>query len=448
MKLFALAWRNLKQRALSSTLTIVSIMLGTALVAFLWIVATEARNNYVRSNKGFDIVVGPNGTSTLDLVLNAVFLVKPAQGVVPLSTYRELHDDRRKWGRHIRYAIPFAYGDSYRGFPICATTDEWFGKWGKLDKGTMQFPPPSLAFAEGAPWTFSHEELLKEAEFQAELHRKGAARQELEIPAAWRKIVLGATVARTLGLGVGDTMAPSHGTGSTLHVHEEARSEIVGVLEPLGSPIDRGIYVPIGLNYRLADHAAIGKRTREVTADDVEISAIVVACRPGVGFLQVRKSFMTRRDAIAAVPRVEVLELFKVVGKIDVALGAIAWIVLVVASLGIFLSLYNTMAERQRDIAILRSIGARRHQIFTITLAEAAWIGLIGAILGVLLAHGAAWTFSNVLADATGVPIRGAAWAWRELWLILGVTALACIAGLIPAWRASSTDVASRLSRD
>lgn len=448
MKLLALAWRNLRQRALSSTLTIVSILLGTALVAFLWIVATEARNRYVRSNKGFDVVVGPNGASTLDVVLNAVFLVKPAQGVLPFSTYRELHDDRRKWGRHVRYAIAFAYGDSYRGFPLCATTDEWFHKWGKKDKGSMQDPPPVLEFATGEAWKFTHADFVKEAEYQAELHRSGASREGLEIPKAWRKVVLGATAARTLGLGVGDSIAPSHGTGKTLHVHEEARSEIVGVLAPLGSPIDRGIYVPIGLNYRLADHAAIGKRTREVSADDVEISAIVVSCRPGIGFLRVRKDFMARRDAIAAVPRVEILALFRTIGQIDVALNAIAWIVLVVAALGIFLSLYNTMSERERDIAILRSIGARRLQIFTITLAEAAWIGAIGATLGLLGAHGAAWIFSDQLADATGVPVQGAAWAWRELGLILGVCALACVAGLIPAWRASATDVASSLSRD
>lgn len=448
MKLFSMAWRSLRQRALSSTLTTLSILLGTALVAFLWIVATEAREKYVRSNKGFDVVIGPNGTSTLDLVLNAVFLVKPAQGVIPFSVYRELHDDRRKWGRFVRYAIPFAYGDSYRGFPLCATTDEWFNKWGKAAANVKEDRPPELTFAAGEAWKFSHEDFVAEAEFQAEQHRREADPEAAGIPDAWRKIVLGATVAKKLGLGVGDTIAPSHGTGSTLHAHEEARSEIVGVLDPVGSPIDRGIYVPIGLNYRLSDHAAIGKATTDVTADDVELSAIVVSCRPGLGFLQLRKKFQTRRDAIAAIPRIEVLELFKVVGNVSEALNVIAWIVLVVAALGVFLALYNTMVEREREIAILRSIGARRFQIFTITLAEAAWIGLIGATAGVLSAHAAAWMFSERLAEATGVPIRGAAWDEREIGLILGVTALACVAGLIPAWRASSTDVASRLSRD
>ncbi|MCB9882957.1 MAG: ABC transporter permease [Planctomycetes bacterium] len=449
MKLFAMAWRNLRQRALSSTLTILGVLLGTALVTFLWLVASEAERKYVQSTSGFDVVVGPNGTSSLDLVLNAVYLAKPAQGVIEFRTYRELHQDdakdRKTWGRYVRYAIPFAYGDSFHGFPVCATTDEFFLKWGNAPESVKEDRPPDLRFAAGGPFAFSHEDYLGEAEVQAARHRAGDT-SEQEVPPAWRKVVLGALAARQLGLGVGDSIAPAHGTGSSLHFHEEARSEVVGVLEELGSPLDRGIFVPVGLHYRLSDHAAIGKASVDVTADDVELSAVVVSCRPGIGFMQLRKAFMTRTDAIAAVPRIAVQELFQVVGNIAEALGAIAWIVLVVASLGVFLALYNTMVERERDIAILRSIGARRFQIFTITLAEAAWIGFVGAALGVLAAHACVYLFADGLAVSTGVPIRASAFAMREVWLVLGVTALASIAGLIPAWRASSTDVARLLS--
>ncbi len=448
MKLFAMAWRNLRQRALSSTLTIFSILLGTALVTTLWLVASEAQRKYVQSTKGFDVVIGPTGTSSLDLVLNAVYLAKPAQGVIPFSVYRELREDRKKWGQYVRYAIPFAYGDSFRGFPVCATTDEFFLKWGRAAEDVQGERPPDLVFAQGGPFAFTHDDFKAEAEVQAQRHRDGKTGTEQEVPPAWRKVVLGALAARSLKLGIGDTIAPAHGTGAALHFHEEARSEVVGVLEELGSPIDRGIFVPIGLHYRLSDHAAIGKLDRDVSADDVELSAIVVSCRPGLGFLQLRKQFMTRTDAIAAAPRIAVQELFQVVGNIAEALGGVAWIVLVVAALGVFLALYNTMVERERDIAILRSIGARRVQIFTITLAEAAWIGFVGATLGVLVAHGLAWFASDWLAHATGVPIRSGVFAPREAWLVLGVTALACVAGLIPAWRASSTDVARHLGRD
>ena len=114
MRLWHIPLRNLKLRALSSTLTGASIALGTALVALLWIVAGEAQHKYKASAKGFKAVVGPTGTSGLDLVLNTVFNLGVPQGVVPMSVYRDLHDDRILPGKRLgmRHVIPVAVGDN------------------------------------------------------------------------------------------------------------------------------------------------------------------------------------------------------------------------------------------------------------------------------------------------------------------------------------------------
>ncbi|MAE77166.1 MAG: hypothetical protein CMJ85_09885 [Planctomycetes bacterium] len=453
MRLLRLAARNLKQRPLTSVLTTVSIMFGAALVSFLWLVAGQAERRYVTSSRGFNVVIGPKESSTLDLVLSTIYMIKPAQGVIPLSVYKELHSDTKKWGRHVRCAIPVASGDSYRGFPIVATSDEWFKVFGRPKPSWKTNRPPEMRFAAGKEWDFTHEELLAEAKFQEHLKEPGGHEGHDHghgdiVPEKWRKVVIGAGVAREIGLSLGSKIVPAHGVGdASLHHHDEAECEVVGVLEPLGTPIDRTIYMPLGAFWRLKGHEAIGSTTKNQYGD-VEISAVLLNTRPPIGFQHVRRAFGRRIDGIAALPETEIRSLFKVVGNIALALRTISFVVLWVASIGVFLALYSTMSERRRDVAIMRSLGARRLQIFGIVVFEAVLITATGAVLGVGLAHAIAQSLSGWLLAETGVPMSGVAFGIEELWLILGVTVLGGVAGYLPAYQASRTDVARYLSPD
>jgi putative ABC transport system permease protein len=311
--------------------------------------------------------------------------------------------------------------------------------------------PLELRFAAGRSFSFDHRALLAEAAFQAHLREEGdhAGHDHGDahaIPEAWEEIVIGALVARELGLGLGSTIVPAHGVGATLHHHDEAECRVVGILEPLGTPIDRAIYMPLGAFYRMQEHAAIGSDSKR--ADDVEISAIVLNTRPPMGHLQVARAFQRRSDAIASLPADEIRRLFTVVGNIALALRAISFLVLIVGAIGVFIALYTTMNERRRDVAIMRSLGARRLQIFGIVLLEALLITAVGAVLGVLGAHLIAFGLADWLLARTGVPMTGATFALAEVWLILGVSILGAGAGLLPAVQASRTDVAQFLGPD
>ncbi len=455
MRLAQISIRNLRQRLLTSSLTTLSIVLGTALVAFLWLVSEQAKQRYESSSRGINVILGPKDGSPLDLVLSTIYMIEPAQGVLPLSVYREFRPSKknRRWGRFVRCAVPVAFGDSYRGFPIVATTDEWFNVLGKPKPAWKENRPLELRFAAGRPFEFSHEDLLAEAKFQAhrkdvEEHAEHVHHDGGEVPQKWKKVVIGASVAAQLGIGIGAKIVPAHGVGNTIHDHSEAESEVVGVLEPVGTPIDRAIYIPLGAFYRFKDHEAIGSEKSATSHGDVEISAVVLNTRPPIGFQHVRRAFQRRSDAQAALPAVEIRKLFALIGNITMALQAVSWIVLVVAAIGVFLSLYNIMNERRRDVAIMRSLGARKAQIFSIFVLEALLIAGVGAVLGVLLAHGLAAVLGPWLLAATGVPVTGATFGLAEVWLILGVAALGAYAGLLPAAKAARTDVARFLSPD
>ena len=96
MSLFMIALRNIRERLLSSTLTMLSVVLGVGLVTVLWMAAKQSEEAYARAYKGYPILIGPRGMSPLDVVLDTIYHKGMSNGIVPLSTYKELHDGRNR----------------------------------------------------------------------------------------------------------------------------------------------------------------------------------------------------------------------------------------------------------------------------------------------------------------------------------------------------------------
>lgn len=442
MSLFHIALRNIHQRLLSSTLTMLSVLLGVALVAFLWMAATQSEQAYARAYKGYPILIGPRGMSPLDVVLDTIYHKGTSNGIVPLATYRDVHDGRiaKKYGT--RFAIPFTVGDSYRGFRIVGTTDEFFRKFG-YDRDEKRRPIP-LAFAEGRAFVFPHLELLAEARRLTAWHKAGKHKEHA--PESWRQVVLGARVASELGLKVGDHIVPAHGIGATLEEHDEDACEVVGILEWTRTPTDSALFMPIGLFYRLEGHEAHGGEEKEFEEDEVEISSIALNLKHPAGGLIMSNIFRRRTDAQAVFPQRVVLELFELIGSVSQALRAIAWLVIVVGAIGVFNSIYQTMYERRRGVAIMRALGARRGQIFGIVLLEALLITTLGALLGLFCAHAVAGLASRWFEEMARVSLDPFCFEIMEVWLVFGVVTLGGIAGLLPAWEIARTNVAGNLA--
>lgn len=461
MNLFAVSLRNLAVRRLSTVLTMTSIAVGSALLASLWLLLSEAERKYTANVKGYGLVVGPKEGSSLDLVLSTVFNfseLAPPTGLLPMSVYRDLHDGRLRRRFAIRYAIPQCRGDNYKGFPVIGTTDEMFSKFsrGKLGVNSEgRTIPRLLEFEAGVPFEFSHEDLLEFADeaaaLHAHVHQSGGAHDghdhSLPIRDAWRFAVIGSSVSRRLGLTVGDSITPVHGVADeiTAHVHEEARCEIIGVLAATGAPLDRSVFIPAATFLAIDKHDAL-RESQESEAGNVALSAVIVdTVRPAQFGQKLRYEFQTRADAQAAVPWFEVSRLLQVVGNASDVLRVVSYLVLVVAGISILVALYNTMNERRREIAIMRSLGARRIQIVRVILQEALIVSAVGGVLGVALCHFAAYCLSDVVAEMVDVAVDWSVFSLAELWLILGVAVLGGLAGILPAIKGSRTPVADHL---
>lgn len=137
----------------------------------------------------------------------------------------------------------------------------------------------------------------------------------------------------------------------------------------------------------------------------------------------------------------------------DSVLGAIGTIALVVAALGIANTMVMSILERTREIGIMKAIGASETEIKLIFFVEAAVIGVIGAVFGLLLGWGVT-RIANFVANARILPAGEAAinLFYFPVWLIAGAVGFAVVisllAGLYPAIRAASIDPVEALRHD
>jgi putative ABC transport system permease protein len=463
VKIVSISLRNLRIRLVATVLTGVSIVVATALYAAILVMAEQTKQRYEGSIGGYQAVVGPKDASQLELVLNTIFNVGEAPALFPLQACIDLRAGKGFSRRgQVRYAIPQARGDSVSSFnfPVIATLDEMFS--------TYEWQQAPLRFAAGEPFRFGWNDLTAFAEALAAYENGKRASVEAVPPrpllrAEWKQCVIGSRVARTLGLSLGSEVVPVHGKMGEFgfHEHPEAACKVVGILAPTNSPIDTTIYLPLGVHYLIDGHEGgvfvveipPGKNPDDakklpVAPGRLGLTAIIVDPKDHFGARILRTDFGSRPDAQVAWPQDVVPKFLRQIGNVADALTIIAWLVLLVAAVSITVAIYNTMNERRREIAIMRSLGARRVQILSIIVGEAALLSFFGALLGLVTCHAAAFLLRASVEDQTGVYLDWLQFRPWELWLLLGVTALGAIAGLLPAVKGSMTQVADNLAQD
>jgi putative ABC transport system permease protein len=180
-----------------------------------------------------------------------------------------------------------------------------------------------------------------------------------------------------------------------------------------------------------------------------EVSAVLVKLRKGAMQAGFRLDTMYNKQGdrlTFAWPMGSIMtQLFDKIGWFDQVLALVAYLVALVAVGSILASIYNSMNERRRDIAILRALGARRRTIFGTVVLESAVIAALGMVLafgfyGVIVGVAAA-----VIQDQTGVVLDAFSWHAVMLWAPAGMIALGALAGMVPAWKAYRTPVAENL---
>jgi putative ABC transport system permease protein len=402
----SLAWKGVRQRALSSTLTAVSVALGVALVTLVFQLRGVSRRAFDDAARGYDVVLGGVHTSPLTTVLSTVFLADNPTDTIPIEAFRAIQKDGR-----VKHAVPYAVGDVYKGYRVVGTTPAFF---------------EAIETAKGQPIGASVTGRLlgKEDDFEA---------------------VAGAFVASRTGLKVGSVFKVTHGLEDGGHEHEDAW-RVVGVLAPTGTPLDRAIFITLGSFFHIADHqhpdAAMGG---DEPADPVwAVSSIVVRLKSPAFRLQFMEDMKKRPDVQPALPATEISKLFRIVEQVDGFFRIVAWLVLVVSGIAILVGLYDAIAGRRREIAILRALGARPGHVFAVVTLEAVLLCLVGGALGLVLGHGAVAAAGPMLLERVGIRVAPEFGA-LDLWIALGLVGMGLVTGFVPALRALRVPVAQNL---
>jgi putative ABC transport system permease protein len=391
-----LIYRSLRQHALSTLVTAGGIALAAGLLQTVWVVKTQAQAVFAATNAGFDAVLGARG-SRLQLVLNAVFHLEASPGNIEARDFEMIR-------RHpaVKTAIPIAVGDNFQGWRIVGTLPELFGVEYRPGR-RYAVAPGGRVFALGAD-----------------------------------EAVVGAYAARQLGWKVGTTFHPSHGLAAGGEPHEELYT-VVGVLEPTGTPADRVIWIPLEGVQTMSGHNPLAK---------TELSAVLLQLRaPTAGLMLNNQLNATGGRLTFAYPiGTIVAELFNKLGWMDRVLTLLAWLVAAVAAASVLVSIYNSMSSRQRDIAILRALGAHRRTVFGAVMGEAAAIGLLGSAAGFAVFAGLAALVAGLIRAQTGVVLEPFQWNAVFLWGPAVFTGLAALGGLVPALKAYGVPVAATLA--
>jgi putative ABC transport system permease protein len=398
MTLPLIVYRSLRQHAVSTAVSALAIALAGGLLMAVWVLKEEASRTFTSVNAGFDAVLGPR-SSKLQLVLNSLFHLDESPGTLPA---REV--DAIRANPNVELALPIAVGDNYRGFRLVGTTMDLFDKVRYAPQRGFRILPPGRPFQPGR-----------------------------------HQAVVGSFAAERLGLRVGDTFHPFHGLLYNEEQEHAETFEVTGVFAPTNTPADRVIWIPLEGLQQMSGH-------NPKTATDV--SAVLVKLEDAAAGFQMDMLYNKRGKVLTfAWPIGAILaKLFDTIAWVDRVLTFIAYLVVVVATASILASIYNSLNERRREIAILRALGARRSTVFLSIVLEAASIAALGMLVGYGVYAAIVATASSIIRAQTGVVLDPLQFYPIMLLAPAGIVALAGLIGVFPALKAYRVDVATGLA--
>lgn len=413
---FKLAWRNLLNRPLQSSVTVIVIGLAVALAVTVTHLNDGLQRGIIRAGDPFGVlVVGAKGSGQ-QLVLSTLLLQGLPVGNIDGQIFAELSADPR-----VTLAVPLALGDNVGGARIIGTDQSFF------DLRPSQQEPPSFQLAAGRLFATDYE------------------------------AVLGSRAAAELGLQIGDQFQPSHGVERGLEEdhHAEAHT-VVGILQPSATPFDNALLVSIDGVILMHDdtaqpsgaagaEAAGEQRDEQERITNGQVTAVLV--RPA-GFIEANelwREFYTGVEAQAVFPGRELGGLFDLLNQGQELLIVVGYLAAAMAVLTLFLAIYSATESRQQLLAILRGVGAGRHTVVLVVLNETILIALLGALAGRLLGYAAATLIAVEMTRRSAIPISIAYLDYLEAALWLVPLALGALAGLLPAWQAYRVNVVEKL---
>ena len=403
MILAKLAYKSLLNRKASVFLTLLTIAISVMLLLSIERIRVDAKSSFSNTLSGTDLIVGAR-TGDIQLLLSSVFRIGHANNGVSWQSYEYITNQRG-----VKWSIPISLGDSHKGQAVIGTTLDYFTHYRFAKKQNLSFS-------------------------------KGHAFEAIN------EVVLGSEVANKLDYKLGDNIVISHGMGNTsFHHHKDNPFTVVGILNATGTPVDKTLHIPLaaidlihgGSNTEHAEHAEHEKHNN-LTGHPKQITAFLMGFESPLYTLQIRRNInQYKKEALLGImPTVTLKELWGILAIVEKILLLFSAVVVLVSLLGMLTTLLANLSQRRRELAILRSVGARPWQLFTLISFESLLTMFIGCLVGCALYYLALFTGGSYLQSHAGISVNIAMLSYYELTLIGVIMVAGFIIGLIPATRA------------
>jgi putative ABC transport system permease protein len=411
--ILALALRSIANRRATAILTVLTVAITMTLFLGVEKVRHGARASFENTITGTDLIVGAR-SSPVNLLLYSIFHIGDATNNITWQTYEAVAG-----APNVAWTVPISLGDSHAGYRVVGTDNRFFEHYRHGDRRNLEFA-------------------------------RGRELGDLF------DTVLGAAVARDLGYELGQEIVVAHGTGRVSFVeHDNNPFEIVGILAPTGTPVDRSVFVSLEAIEAIHLEGPTGAGTtlsadalRQMDLQPDQITAFLVGLTSPTAALRLQRQVNTYPEEAlqGIIPGVALAQLWQVVGAAERTLAAVAAFVVLTGLICILTAILTSLNERRREMAILRALGARPHHIFALLVSEAALLAFFGAVLGTALTYGALLAGAPVLEQRFGIFLIGMAPGLYDLGLIGAVTLAAAVLGLLPAWRAFRNSLADGMT--
>ena len=449
-----LAWRNIWFKPLNTILSVILLMSSVAIITVLILLEKQFEEKFNSNIDGVDLVMGAQG-SPLQLILSSVYQVDAPTGNIS-------YDSAKVWMKNpfVEKAIPLAFGDNYRGYKILGTTHDYLEKYGaKISEGKL----------------FEHN----------------------------FEVVVGSDIAQKLNIKVGDKFFGSHGDAAEGEVHENQAYSVVGIASKTGKVIDNLILCNIPSVWQMhvgheghdheenAENPAHGEEghvhhddedehdhihdencnhdhehitenpphgheghihddhENDLTIDEpgMEITAVLLKFRNKMGIVTWPRIIAQNTKMQVASPAIEVNRLFKLFGIGIDALRYLAYGIMLISGISIFIALFNTLKERKFEFALLRVSGAGRFKLLSLVMIESLLLCVVGFLFGTILGRIALMLLSNSAEDDFKMSFNPYEFIWdKEGILFLLTIFVGIIAALIPAIKAYNLNISKTLA--
>ena len=389
--LIKLALKSLHDRKGSVVLSIMAMTVSIFVLLGVEHIRHQTKTSFSNTVSGVDLIVGAR-TSSLNLLLYSVFKIGNATNNISWRSFETISANPK-----VKWAVPMSLGDSHKGYRVLGTTSHYF---------------KHFRYGKKHPLTFKQGEGFNRL-FDA---------------------VLGAEVAKKLDYKLGDKLVLSHGVAKTsFSLHKDSPFVVVGVLAPTGTPVDHTLHVSLQAIEEIHQQqpknaAALASRKPE------NITAIMLGLKSKITTFRLQREInnYVQEPLSAILLGVALSELWQMMKVLESTLVLVSALVFMSASLGVCAMLLSSIRERNKEMQLLRTIGASPLFLFRLITLEALFIVTMSISLGTGILVTGLFLTQDYLVSSFGLHVSINILSLNNFYLIAAMMTMSLIIAMIP----------------